>query len=113
MLTADNLKALATKLHAEEADLTEQLTHIGENLDFGDENDHEEEEADESEERANRSGIKESLEKQLERVARALEKMKTGTYGICEQCKGEISFALLSVDPESSLCKNCKAAAAR
>ena len=110
MLTAENLKALAAKLQAEETDLRDQLAHIGENLDFGDEVDHGEEEADESEERANRIGIKESLEKRLERITQAEMKMKNGTYGICERCGGEISFTLLSVDPESALCKDCKAA---
>jgi RNA polymerase-binding transcription factor DksA len=110
MLTKQQIETLERKLREEEKDITEQLAHIDDDLDFGDEIDHLEEETDESEELANRVGVKDSLEKRLERVTSALEKIRNGTYGQCEQCKGDISMELLSVDPESLLCKNCKAA---
>lgn len=110
MLTKHQQSELEKKLHAVEKDIMEQLAHIDDDLDFGDEIDHLEEETDESEERANRVGVKASLEKRLERVTAALGKMAAGTYGTCEQCNGDISMELLSVDPESSLCKDCKAA---
>jgi len=110
MLTKQQTEAFEKKLREEEKAITDQLAHIDDDLDFGDEIDHLEEETDESEERANRVGIKDSLEKRLERVTAALAKIGQGTYGICEQCKGDISTELLAVDPESLLCKNCKAA---
>jgi DnaK suppressor protein len=110
MLTKHQTDELEKKLRDVEKGIMEQLAHIDDDLDFGDEIDHLEEETDESEERANRVGIKDSLEKRLERVTVALGKITAGTYGVCEQCKEDISMELLSVDPESLLCKNCKAA---
>ena len=113
MLTKLNLETLEKKLLAEKIEIENQLGHITDNLDFGSETDHLEEETDEAEEFANRLSVKKALEDRLNRVTAALEKMKGETYGVCERCKGEISFSLLFVDPESTLCKKCKTEGSR
>jgi DnaK suppressor protein len=41
-------------------------------------------------------------------VQAALEKIKNGTYGICESCGGEISEARLEAYPTAKLCVNCQ-----
>ena len=113
MLQESDVASFTQKLLAEKKETEEQLTHLADDIDFGNEVDSLEEEADESEERANRLGVKGSLIKQLERIDAALAKITKGTYGRCEQCGGEISKDLLAVDPESTLCKECKRGAAR
>jgi DnaK suppressor protein len=109
-LTKQQLETLEGKLGKEKVEIEAQLAEVTADVNFGDEIDHLEEETDESEEIANRTGIKDAFTKRIALVDEAIVKLKNGTYGICERCGGEISFELLSVDPESSLCKNCKAA---
>lgn len=67
-----------------------------------------EEEADEVEEYNNLLPIENTLEMELRKVNRALEKMKKGKYGICEKCKRPISEARLKVYPRASYCKKCQ-----
>ena len=67
-----------------------------------------EEEADEVEEYSNLLPIENTLEIELEKVNRALEKMKKGEYGICEKCKNPISEARLKVYPRAVYCKKCR-----
>lgn len=57
-------------------------------------------------------GLVESLKSQLDEVDQALAEIKAGTYGICNQCGGEISPDRLEFRPASILCINCKTKAA-
>lgn len=66
-----------------------------------------EEEADEVEEYVIRLPIEHSMEKRLEDINKALEKIKKGTYGICEKCKKQIPLKRLKIYPEASLCLDC------
>lgn len=102
------MKQLETKLLEDKSGLEKQIRNLGQGLDFGADIDHFDEEADEAEELANRLGIKIALESRLERIEAALQKMKTGKYGICEKCGEEIDLKLLEADPESKLCRDCK-----
>jgi len=101
-------KRLEAQLKEREEKLESQLAEFKKDLDFGDETDHFEEEADEAEEFGAWLGLKRMLGRQLARVRLALAKMNIGTYGICESCGKEIEPELLAVNPESTLCKNCK-----
>ena len=65
-------------------------------------------ETDESEEFSNQLAEVQVLKNRLADSELALSKMKKGTYGICENCKKEISPELLKIVPESRLCKDCK-----
>jgi RNA polymerase-binding transcription factor DksA len=38
----------------------------------------------------------------------ALERLNNGTYGICPECKEEISESRLWASPEAALCKQCQ-----
>ena len=55
------------------------------------------------------TGMCKSLENHLLAVERALHKIETGTYGICESCGREINYKRLQALPESALCVTCKA----
>ncbi len=108
MLNDEQLKSLEEKLKAEKARLEEQIKNLNENVDFGSDIDHLEEEADETEEMANVLGTKTILQKQLQNVDAALQKMAGGNFGICEKCGKEIDSRVLEADPESKLCRDCK-----
>ena len=44
----------------------------------------------------------------LKKVKYALEKIKNNTFGVCEDCDGEISAQRLKARPTATLCINCK-----
>ena len=69
---------------------------------------HLEEQADEVEEYGTLLALERSLENSLRDINLALEKIKKGTYGICEKCKKPISQARLKVYPQARYCKNCQ-----
>jgi len=64
--------------------------------------------ADEVEEYSTLLPIEHSLEIKLKDINLALDKIKKGKYGICENCKKEISEERLKAFPEARTCNNCK-----
>jgi DnaK suppressor protein len=52
--------------------------------------------------------IREREQKLLKKIDEALERMKANTYGICEQCGGEIPYKRLKARPVTTLCIDCK-----
>lgn len=48
-----------------------------------------------------------NLELQLRNVNEALEKIKKGTYGKCEECSREIDIKRLEAEPTARLCFAC------
>ena len=66
-----------------------------------------EDSADEVEEYENLLPIEFSLENRLKDINLALEKIKKGTYGKCENCNKETSKERLRVYPEARLCDKC------
>ncbi len=46
--------------------------------------------------------------KLLQKILKAIGKIKDGTYGICEECGDDISESRLKVRPEATLCLKCK-----
>jgi len=101
----EKLHALLLETKKELEERLEKLTKV----DFGDDVDSLEEESDEAEELAANIPLTNTFKDRLRGVNEALEKMDAGTYGTCENCRNEISMDLLEVDPESKLCKVCKA----
>ena len=69
-----------------------------------------EEKADEMEEYDNLLSLEHSLELKLKDVNLALEKIKTGGYGVCEKCDKEIEEKRLQVCPEAKFCMKCNEA---
>jgi len=47
---------------------------------------------------------------ELSQVARALDQIKNGTYGICVNCSEEIPFARLKAQPFADRCIRCATA---
>jgi len=66
------------------------------------------ENAEEVEEYVAQIGVTETLEKRLKEVEAALERIKNGTYGICENCKEkEIPLERLRANPAARTCLDC------
>ena len=61
------------------------------------------EEADEVEEYEVRLEAEHSLESRLLEVNKALERIKSGGYGVCRICKKEISLARLQANPAADV----------
>lgn len=52
--------------------------------------------------------LKEREQKLLKKIDEALDRMATGTFGICESCGGEIGIKRLKARPVTTLCIECK-----
>lgn len=111
-LNKEQLETFEKKLLAIQADIDEQLQNLKNAADFGDDTDHLEEETDESEELVNTFSVQQLLKERKEAVLAALDKIKNGGYGICEHCGAQIDETVLTITPESKLCKECKRSAA-
>lgn len=48
------------------------------------------------------------LEKSLAEVERALKRIETDKFGLCENCDQEIAIERLQIRPESAYCVECK-----
>lgn len=111
MLTKEQKKILEEKLLEERTRVETQIKSLSVEPDFGEQSgaalDVDAEE-DETEEILNQEGAEHLFERELARIDHALGKIHEENYGICESCKGEISFDVLEIDPESQLCKACK-----
>jgi DnaK suppressor protein len=46
--------------------------------------------------------------RELEKIDRALQRLKQGTYGICESCSQKIPIGRLNALPYSTLCIECQ-----
>ena len=44
----------------------------------------------------------------MRRIERSLQDMEAGVYGLCEECREEISFARLKARPTARYCIDCK-----
>lgn len=64
--------------------------------------------ADEVEEYEALLSVEFSLEKKLQNINSALERIKNGKYGICKICKKTISSERLKAFPAAETCKKCK-----
>lgn len=67
-----------------------------------------EEETDEIIEYERLLAIEHALETKLQNINLALEKIKRGKYGICEQCAKPIPLERLEVSPEARHCLKCQ-----
>ncbi len=54
------------------------------------------------------TSLQEAERRELLAIERALAKMSTGSFGICEECGEEIPPKRLIVLPEARLCANCQ-----
>jgi len=65
-------------------------------------------EAEEQFEHARIVAIKEELNNKARQIKKALERVKKGKYGICEDCGKMIDTDRLAIFPEATKCVNCE-----
>ncbi|MFA5870510.1 MAG: TraR/DksA C4-type zinc finger protein [Candidatus Paceibacterota bacterium] len=106
----EQTEELKIKLLEEKKRILSHLKSAKKSSGFGGGAEDPEDEADETEEFANYLGVEQIEENSIHEIDVALDKMTDGSYGICEQCDQDISYELLSIQPESKLCKQCKLA---
>lgn len=63
--------------------------------------------AERSEDYTERSDKLNLLEKRLASIEKALNKIRSGNYGVCEICGDNIESDRLSVNPSAITCKKC------
>ncbi len=114
-LDKKTLEELKQKLLARKQKLEKGLEAIGEETErpgdyetrYNEIGTDKDENASEVEEYVDNLALEGNLEKQLADINRALEKMKNGTYGICEKCGGEINIERLKIHPSAKKCMKC------
>ena len=114
-LDPQTLVELKEKLIQEKERVKEELGRIAKptkntddyNTTFDNIGDDEDENASEVEEYADNLALETTLEKQLRETSEALEKIKLGIYGKCENCGADIPVERLRAYPAAKTCFNC------
>ena len=108
-MTAKKASALRSALEAEQARLAAVIAQIeiesDESLGYGN---HMADDATEAFEQAKDLAIRRNAERLLDQVSHALERLKAGTYGMCETCHDRIDPARLEALPYATLCLRCQ-----
>ncbi len=107
-LPKERVRAYEERLKEERARLLAEIQKRGKPQDFGGDVDSFEEEAEEAEALANQLSIAGGLRERVAEIDNALNSIRSGVYGVCEKCSGDIGEPLLDLVPESRLCANCK-----
>ncbi|MDD4930772.1 MAG: hypothetical protein PHG66_01285 [Candidatus Colwellbacteria bacterium] len=108
-MNKEDLEKYEQSLLSLEKRLETEFAEIPDVPDFGDgHSDMQGEEADEAVAADESAGIKDEIRSRIEDVRSGLNKIKEGTYGICEACGKPIEKEILNIVPESRLCKEDK-----
>jgi RNA polymerase-binding protein DksA len=95
----DDLAKIARPIDKEEGDYEASFDEIGSDRDDN---------ATEVDQYTGNLSVENTLEKNLQDVLEALDRMEEGTYGICENCKKEIDIERLKANPSAKTCITCK-----
>jgi RNA polymerase-binding protein DksA len=107
------------QLDAEHKRLTEELAQLQNNASTAEERREgspfgkREEEATETLELEKRLALENRIRQEMAKVEHALEKIKKGTYGLCDNCGKPIDPERLEALPQATLCMKCKALLAK
>jgi len=52
--------------------------------------------------------LREREQRLLKKIDEAIDRIRTGVFGVCEDCGGEIGYKRLKARPVTTLCINCK-----
>jgi RNA polymerase-binding transcription factor len=52
--------------------------------------------------------LREREQRLLKKIDEAIDRIRTGVFGVCEECGGEIGYKRLKARPVTTLCINCK-----
>lgn len=102
------LTARFSELEAELSHMEDEANGTTEGADSMQVGDSEDDNAQEMAELSNLIAIKETLDKELIDIKKALKRIDEGTYGVCTHCKEPIDERRLEARPASSSCVACK-----
>lgn len=117
-LDQKTLAELKTSLSKERAKLEKNLEQIAKPLDkksgdyetsFEEIGTDKEDNATEIEQYSDNFSVEVILEKKLQNVIHALQKIDAGTYGACEKCQQAIDLNRLQASPSAKRCLKCTA----
>jgi len=94
-----NLEQIATPLNKKGGDYETSFEEIGTGK---------EDNATEIEQYSDNFSVETVLEKKLQNIIEALQKIEAGTYGLCEKCQKEIDIARLKANPSAKNCLKCE-----
>ncbi len=94
----NNLSKIARPINQKEGDYETNFDEIGSDR---------EDNAAEVEQYSENISIETTLEKRLQNIIDALERIEKGAYGICEKCSKEIDLERLKVNPSAKTCISC------
>jgi DnaK suppressor protein len=94
-----SLSGIAKPVDKKEGDYAPSFEEIGTDRDDN---------ATEVEQYADNLPVELALESKLKDILDTLEKIKNGTYGICENCHLEIDIERLKINPSARTCVKCK-----
>lgn len=106
-MRTEELKKYETILLELQASLSKEIKDVIRGTDMG-EIGNRDEEADATEEVGIAHAEQIALKGRLHAVLDALERVKTGAYGVCLKCGGAIGMDVLDAVPESLYCVACK-----
>ena len=95
------------KLEQERRDTIEKLEHLRMDLRNSAERSADETDTD-AYEREKTLALAQTLERKLASIERAIELVRKGTYGRCENCGNRIDPARLEILPQATLCLKCQ-----
>ena len=93
-----NLEQIAKPLDKKGGDYETNFEEIGTDK---------EDNATEIEQYSDNFSVETILEKKLQNIIKALQKIEKGSYGTCEKCQQEIDLNRLKATPSSKNCLNC------
>lgn len=93
-----SLSRIAKPLDPEEGDYEATFEEIGSDK---------EDNATEVDQYTGNASVEAALEKNLQEVLDALERIENGGYGICENCQKEIDIERLRANPAARTCTDC------
>ena len=115
-MTKEELQKLYEDLEQKEKHLREQLAEIAEQnpavkgdlqVKIPEYGEHEDENAMEVTDLDRNLAMERELENKLNEILKTKEKIKSGTYGKCENCSAQITSARLKARPVATFCINC------
>jgi len=116
-LDPKTLSELKEALLKEKSELEENLSRIAKPVDkeggdyetsFEDIGTDRDDNATEVEQYTDNLPVEATLEKKLQDILEALQRMESGTYGICENCHQEIDTERLKASPSAKTCITCR-----
>jgi DnaK suppressor protein len=106
----DQYAHIQTDLLAKQTELVSRLARLKENLTSGRSADSQEQ-AQELENAEVVDALGNEARSEISKIARALEQIKNGTYGVCASCGETIPMARLEAYPFADRCIRCATAA--